>query len=53
MFNSKIGGWRFSKFEDIRLPTEFYKCHPNAEIKITVPTFERLELKDEWKTKEM
>jgi superfamily II DNA or RNA helicase len=47
-FHDKIGGWRVSKYENINLPIDLYKYQYNSEIKIDVPTFERVELKDEW-----
>ena len=47
-FNNDIGGWRCSKEENIHLPTDAYKYQFNYEMKITIPTFERVELNDEW-----
>ena len=47
-FGKDIGGWRCSKNVDINFPIDLYKYQYNNEIKIDVPTFERVELKDEW-----
>ena len=47
-FHDKIGGWRVSKYENINLPTDLYKYQYNTEMKIDVPTCERVELNDEW-----
>jgi hypothetical protein len=52
-FNAEIGGWRHSKDKNIKLPPEMYSGHQNTEIKLVIPTFERLDLKDEWNTDEM
>ena len=43
-----IGGWRCSKEENINLPSDTYKYQLNYEIKIKIPTFERVELNNEW-----
>ena len=52
-FHNKIGGWRCSKDVNINFPIDLYKYQFNNEIKIDVPTFERVELKDEWDSDEM
>ena len=43
-FHNDIGGWRCSKTEDIKLPSDTYKHQVNYEMKIAIPTFERVEL---------
>jgi len=52
-FHNDIGGWRCSKREDIKLPSDAYKHQVNHEMKIAIPTFERIEIKDEWDCEEM
>ena len=52
-FNNKIGGWRQSKDDNIKLPPDQYKYQYNMEIPITRPSFDRVELLDEWDTREM
>ena len=52
-FHNDIGGWRCSKTEDIKLPSDTYKHQVNHEMKIAIPTFERVEIKDEWDCDEM
>ena len=41
------------KTEDIKLPSGTYKHQVNHEMKIAIPTFERVEIKDEWNCDEM
>ena len=41
------------KREDIKLPSDTYKHQVNHEMKIAIPTFERVEIKDEWNCDEM
>ena len=52
-FHNDIGGWRCSKTEDIKLPSDTYKHQLNYAMTIEVPTFERVEIKDEWDCEEM
>ena len=52
-FSSDIGGWRFSKTEDIKFPHDDFKTTKNVEIKIEIPSFERIEIKDEYDTDEL
>ena len=52
-FSSDIGGWRISKEEDIKFPSDQFKQLKNIEIKIEVPTFERIEINDEYDTNEL
>ena len=48
-----IGGWRFSKDENIKLPSIDYAIVENQEIKINILTFESVKLKDEWDVTEI
>jgi hypothetical protein len=52
-FSSDVGGWRLSKTEDIKFPFEYFMNKKNIEIKIDVPHFERVEIKDEYDTNEI
>ena len=52
-FSDDIGGWRHSKDDDIKLPSEKYQYKLNTEIPMFRPTFERVELLDEWDAEEM
>ena len=52
-FSSDIGGWRMSKEEDIKFPTDQFKQLKNTEIKIEVPKFERIEITDEYDSNEL
>ena len=49
-FHNDIGGWRVSKYDDIKLPNEPYKIVENQLVKI--PTYEskNIEIKDEYDT---
>ena len=35
------------------MPSDVYKQQVNYEMKIAIPTFERIEIKDEWDCEEM
>jgi hypothetical protein len=52
-FSCEIGGWRMSKTEDIKFPHDDFRINNNIEIKIEVPKFERIEIKDEYDTDEL
>ena len=52
-FSSDIGGWRLAKTEDIKFPHDDFKQARNVEIKVEVPSFERVEIKDEYDTNEL
>lgn len=52
-FDNKIGNWRVSKTDDYKLPFNDFKIVINKEIQITEPTAERVEIKNEWDTKEI
>ena len=47
-FGKDIGGWRWSKNDNINFPIDLYKYQYNNEINIDVPAFERVALNDEW-----
>jgi hypothetical protein len=52
-FDNKIGNWRVSKTDDYKLPSHDFKILMNKEIQIVEPTAERIEIKNEWDTKEI
>ena len=47
-FHDEIGGWRVSKYDDIKLPTDKYKIVKNEVVKIPVYENEEIKLKDEY-----
>ena len=52
-FDNKIGNWRVSKTDDYKLPSRDFNIAMNKEIQIVEPTTERIEIKNEWDTKEI
>ena len=52
-FSKNIGGWRFSKDENIKIPNIDYAIVENKEIKIVILPFESIKLKDEWDVTEI
>ena len=52
-FSADIGGWRLSKTEDIKFPTDDFKKLKNIEIKIETPKLHKIEVQDEYDTKEL
>lgn len=52
-FSKNVGGWRFSKDERIRFPTEDLKLSYNEEIKIQPIQVEKLNLNNEWDKEEI
>ena len=52
-FNNNIGGWRVSKTDDYKLPSDNFKMIMNNEIEITEPKAERVDIKNEWDTPEI
>ena len=51
--SKNIGGWRFSKGENIKIPKIDYTIVENKEIKIDSLPFESIKLKDEWDVTEI
>ena len=49
-FHNDVGGWRVSKNDDIKLPTDLYKCVRNELIKIPVYESKEIEIEDEYNT---
>ena len=52
-FHNGIGGWRISKYEDIKIPSVEYEIAKNEKVEI--PTYEHteVEVKDEYNTDEI
>jgi hypothetical protein len=51
--SNEIGGWRLSKHTNINISADFITLKKNKEIKLDVPTFERIEIKDEYDVNEI
>jgi len=51
--SKNIGGWRFSKNENIKIPKVDYVIVENQEIKIDPLPFETIKLTDEWDVNEI
>ena len=49
-FHSDVGGWRVSKTDDIKLPTDEYKFVENKLIEIPAYESEEIEVKNEYDT---
>ena len=49
-FHNDVGGWRVSKTDDIKLPTDEYKFVENKLIEIPTYESEEIEVKDEYDT---
>jgi hypothetical protein len=52
-FGDNMGDWRVSKTDDYLLPSDSFKLVDNTEVEIVEPTAQRVEIKDEWDTKEL
>ena len=49
-FHNNVGGWRVSKTDDIKLPTDEYKFVENELIEIPVYESKEIEIEDEYNT---
>ena len=49
-FHNDVGGWRVSKTDDIKLPTDEYKFVENKLIEIPIYKSEEIEVNDEYDT---
>ena len=49
-FHNDIGGWRVSKYDDIKLPTEQYKIVKNQSVEIPVYECKEIKIDDEYDT---
>ena len=49
-FHNDVGGWRVSKTDDIKLPTDEFKFVENKPIEIPVYKSEEIEVKNEYDT---
>jgi hypothetical protein len=48
-----IGGWRISKHSNIHIPSDFVTLKKNKQIILDMPTFQRIEIKDEYDVNEI